>query len=813
MSDRGTAAAARPRRRRRVARDGRITVSDEISVATYRALPSVLITRIRQDGRRGTSGRVVRAGRCGVGEAVALVRAERSGTVTDGCTTSHSPDSTPGPAARRNVRARSRRAGRHDDRRSSLFASALATAPASSRRAWPGSPRAARRLVLAAHARLRRARGSLASPGMSSDFRKVALIAASLGLLVSLFFALRPDDDEETAARRRQRRPPTDRRDHDRADDHDRGDDHRRRRPSPAGRSGRDHRRRATSSRRKRFSVKARRAVVLVVEPALTDHVHLHGYDLMADVAPGSQPRFASRLTAPGRFEIELEDRGHQIGELEVHSLTLLAHGIAGVRDLPIPFWLFFVGRAVVLSSRSSRSARCGAPPARASRRRHGRCPRGSSGCCAPRSFASVLGCVLRRSARRRLLCRADRGAVLGGEPGADLRLHRLLARRRAAAGAVRQRLVGAQPVARGRQRGRVGLAQARGRCGGAARVPAAARRLARRRSPSSLRSARARLRRACEPARARARHRALQLRDVVRDGRVRPPDVDERGNGFTVYFGLLARIAPFGEHDGGSSSERPSRGSPAPSGRRECSRSSPSCSARSDSTGSPAAPFWQNLLADVEEPYIVDAPRTAELLATALSLVGLVAVHPRGRARLPRRNADRRAHDPVRAAAGSRVRAEPRADRARLRRRALLHGVRDQGQYIFSLASDPLRVRLGSLRHGDLLAEHRPVPAERVWYVQVGSLVAGHVAGLAVAHDRAVTILPARDALRSQYAMLGPDGALHGRWAMAAVAGLALVAHGGVGGAIVEALLALVDRGRLPRRLLAGAARQPLPR
>jgi hypothetical protein len=42
------------------------------------------------------------------------------------------------------------------------------------------------------------------------------------------------------------------------------------------------------------------------------------------------------------------------------------------------------------------------------------------------------------------------------------------------------------------------------------------------------------------------------------------------------------------------------------------------------------------------------------------------------------------------------------------------------------------------------------------VWYVQVAALVLGHVAGLAVAHDRAVTIFRDRhDALRSQYAML----------------------------------------------------------
>ena len=35
---------------------------------------------------------------------------------------------------------------------------------------------------------------------MNPDFRKVALIAASLGLLVSLFFALRPKDDDGDAA-------------------------------------------------------------------------------------------------------------------------------------------------------------------------------------------------------------------------------------------------------------------------------------------------------------------------------------------------------------------------------------------------------------------------------------------------------------------------------------------------------------------------------------------------------------------------------------------------------------------------------------
>ena len=42
------------------------------------------------------------------------------------------------------------------------------------------------------------------------------------------------------------------------------------------------------------------------------------------------------------------------------------------------------------------------------------------------------------------------------------------------------------------------------------------------------------------------------------------------------------------------------------------------------------------------------------------------------------------------------------------------------------------------------------------MWYVQVGALVAGHVLGLALAHDRAIALFqkPGR-ALRTQYAML----------------------------------------------------------
>ena len=45
---------------------------------------------------------------------------------------------------------------------------------------------------------------------------------------------------------------------------------------------------------------------------------------------------------------------------------------------------------------------------------------------------------------------------------------------------------------------------------------------------------------------------------------------------------------------------------------------------------------------------------------------------------------------------------------------------------------------------------------ANAVWYVQVAALVLGHVAGLTLAHDRAlVEYRRMRDATRSQYWML----------------------------------------------------------
>lgn len=67
-----------------------------------------------------------------------------------------------------------------------------------------------------------------------------------------------------------------------------------------------------------RVAVDRGERVRLVVRADVADHVHLHGYDVMRDVAPGAPAQLVFEATIPGRFEVELEDRGLQLAEIEV---------------------------------------------------------------------------------------------------------------------------------------------------------------------------------------------------------------------------------------------------------------------------------------------------------------------------------------------------------------------------------------------------------------------------------------------------------------------------------------------------------------
>ena len=67
-----------------------------------------------------------------------------------------------------------------------------------------------------------------------------------------------------------------------------------------------------------RIEAKKGEIVRLVVTSDVADHVHVHGYDEFQDVGPGRTARFRIEADLEGIFEIELEERGVEIGELRV---------------------------------------------------------------------------------------------------------------------------------------------------------------------------------------------------------------------------------------------------------------------------------------------------------------------------------------------------------------------------------------------------------------------------------------------------------------------------------------------------------------
>jgi hypothetical protein len=67
-----------------------------------------------------------------------------------------------------------------------------------------------------------------------------------------------------------------------------------------------------------RATVKQGDPVTIVVDADTADEVHVHGYDLKANVAPGTPARLAFSATLAGGFEIELEEAGLHIAELAV---------------------------------------------------------------------------------------------------------------------------------------------------------------------------------------------------------------------------------------------------------------------------------------------------------------------------------------------------------------------------------------------------------------------------------------------------------------------------------------------------------------
>jgi hypothetical protein len=79
------------------------------------------------------------------------------------------------------------------------------------------------------------------------------------------------------------------------------------------------------------------------------------------------------------------------------------------------------------------------------------------------------------------------------------------------------------------------------------------------------------------------------------------------------------------------------------------------------------------------------------------------------------------------------------------------------EGQAIIYLASDPLGQGWDLFGTATRAVDYGVLSQENAWYLEVGFVVVGHVAALALAHDRALVLYPdTRLAVRSQYWMLG---------------------------------------------------------
>jgi hypothetical protein len=228
-------------------------------------------------------------------------------------------------------------------------------------------------------------------------------------------------------------------------------------------------------------------------------------------------------------------------------------------------------------------------------------------------------------------------------------------------------------------------------------------------------------------------------------------------GEGFAVAFELLSRIAPFAVRDGSIVVRWPLTGL---AGADRVPGTLVFVGVLLGSTsfdGFSRSTVWQNLLADVrtsmagEPQWAIDLATTLTNVAGLASFVGAVVVTYLGAVAGTRRLT----RAPRSLVPDFVLPLIPIAFAYLVAHYFSLFVI--QGQFLYSLASDPFGMGWDLFGTVDFAPNLTLVSPETVWYVQVGALVVGHVAGLAIAHDRAVALFESRsDALRSQYPMLG---------------------------------------------------------
>jgi hypothetical protein len=137
---------------------------------------------------------------------------------------------------------------------------------------------------------------------------RLLIVAATLVVAAGLFVALRPEDDgdaQTTTATTTSTRPATTVPPPSPA-------------PPPPARVRINVRDGRPAAGVRRVTVAEGRRVILTVTSDVADHVHLHGYDVTRDVAPGRPARLSFAATIVGTVEVELEERGVPLATITV---------------------------------------------------------------------------------------------------------------------------------------------------------------------------------------------------------------------------------------------------------------------------------------------------------------------------------------------------------------------------------------------------------------------------------------------------------------------------------------------------------------
>jgi hypothetical protein len=69
----------------------------------------------------------------------------------------------------------------------------------------------------------------------------------------------------------------------------------------------------------KKIEVDSGERIRMMVQSDVADEVHVHGYDRSAEVSPGSPARISFPARLEGIYEVELENAGLEIAQLQVN--------------------------------------------------------------------------------------------------------------------------------------------------------------------------------------------------------------------------------------------------------------------------------------------------------------------------------------------------------------------------------------------------------------------------------------------------------------------------------------------------------------